>query len=101
LLRFGLDHAAREALADTLSLDQIFFDDFDAAFCIGALGAVWSGEPAASLLANFLAAGKPVAIVPNKINLSPHGTGEGLLITGDGAHAPAQAAHALIGALRS
>jgi putative intracellular protease/amidase len=36
VLRFRKDHFAREALTDTLCLDQVFAEDFEAAYCIGA-----------------------------------------------------------------
>src|SRR4028118_2002601 len=33
--RLQADRIVREAMTDTLSLDQIFLDDFAAAFCVG------------------------------------------------------------------
>jgi len=101
LLRFRLDCVARDALTDTLRLDQIFPDDFDAALCVGSPGPIGDCGQASTVLAAFLAAGKPVAVMPSEHELVPHGTGDGLLITGDGAATPVRAAHALIGSLRS
>ena len=87
--RFGKDFLAREALADTLSLDQVFVEDFQAAYCISALGILTpSGDhPASRLIAQLLAAGRPVAVVSS---------GGGLMITGT---SPLLAADALLGAL--
>lgn len=100
LVRFRGDGEAREALTDTLGLDQIFAGDFDAALCIGSPGKIWDGTPAGGLLAAFLTAAKPVAVIPSDLDLAPHGTGSGLLITGDSAQTPALAAQALLGTLK-
>jgi hypothetical protein len=100
--RFRKDGPSREALTDTIRLDQAYAEDFDGALCFGSPGSIWRpehGSPAASLIADFLVAAKPVAIMPSDLDLAPHGTAEGLLITGDSAGAPLLAAHALIGAL--
>ena len=35
VLRLRKDRLAWEALTDTLSLDQVFAEDFDAAYCLG------------------------------------------------------------------
>jgi hypothetical protein len=85
------DHLAREALADTLSLDQISAADFQAAFCIGASGQIDAGgnHPTSLLLAELLDAGKPVAMLSDV-------SGDRLLITGN---TPRRAAQALLGAL--
>lgn len=101
--RFRADRIAREELNDTLSLDQIYPDDFDAALCIGSPGRIWhqnDGSQAGAVIAAFLAAGKPVGVIPSVLDLAPHGTGEGLLIVGDGAGTPLLAAQALLGVLR-
>jgi putative intracellular protease/amidase len=88
--RLRNDHLAREALVDTLCLDQISAEDFQAAFCIGAAEQIDAGNHRASvLIAQLLDAGKPVAM------LSDIG-GIRLLITGN---APRPAAQALLGAL--
>jgi hypothetical protein len=87
LHRFRADRIARDALTDTLLLDQIWPGDFDALLCLGTPG------PAGDLVATFRKTGKPVAVIPaNRVD-------GGLTITADGADAPLQAARALIGAL--
>jgi hypothetical protein len=100
--RFREDRAARDHLADTLSLAQVYVADFDAAFCIGRPGPLWhpGGEESARLVCKFLTAGKPVAIITKHIESAPHGAGEGLLITGGSAESQMLAAHALLGAIR-
>jgi putative intracellular protease/amidase len=100
--RFREDRAARDHLADTLSLAQVCMADFDAAFCIGRPGPLWypDAEDAARLVCKFLMAGKPVAIIANHIESAPHGAGEGLLITGRSAGSQVMAAHALLAAMR-
>jgi len=102
MARFQHDQAARDALTDTLELDQIDPDDFDGAFCVGVSGSVWPPQvenPAGIMIGKLLEAGKPVAVTPAQIELEPRGAGEGLLITGDRAQAPVLAAKALLGAL--
>ena len=69
--RFMDDRAARDELADTLSLAQIDPEDFDAIFCLGISRDLWNFESHQPqlLLASFLKAGKPVAIFPARINI--------------------------------
>jgi hypothetical protein len=64
--RFMDDRVAREELADTLSLEQIDLEDFDAIFCLGMSRHLWDFENSKprSFLASFLDSGKPVAIFP-------------------------------------
>ena len=100
--RLSKDGQARDALTDTIRLDQAYAEDFEGAICLGAPGPIWrrqSDSPAAALIADFLGAAKPVAIMPSDLDLMPHGAGQGLLITGDSAGTALLAAHALIGAL--
>lgn len=96
--RFKADRNARDELADTLSLDQIIMEDFDAAFCIGFSGRIWGEDGAVSAFVRaFLSAGKPVALVPGKYALvPPEGAGAGLLILGDSEASPFHAARALV-----
>jgi putative intracellular protease/amidase len=91
VLRFRNDRLAREALTDTLRLDQVFAEDFAAAFCVGdpKLLPGAGGERASTLISELLANGRPVAVVSAGLNA-------GLMITGT---APILAANALIGAL--
>lgn len=103
LRRFRQDGEAREALGDTLRLEQLHHEDFDAGFCLGAAGAPWrENDPhaAGALVARLLQAGRPVAVIPAPRDLAPHGAGEGLLIAGDHLASPLQAAQALLGALQ-
>jgi hypothetical protein len=100
--RFRGDSASRDALVDTLALDQVDPGDFDGAFCLGVFGGVWPphiDHPAGAMIGQFLSAGKPVAVVPSQLDLNPQGAGVGLLIAGDLAAAPLLAAKALLGAL--
>jgi putative intracellular protease/amidase len=91
VLRFRRDRVAREALTDTLSLDQVFAEDFQAAYCIGSpeMLAPSGDRPASKLIAQLLVGGRPVAVVSA-------GQSDGLMITGA---SPPLAASALIGAL--
>jgi hypothetical protein len=98
--RFSSDRAAREALTDTIRLDQAFAEDFDAAFCIGHPGAIWRDpNSAGALIAALLKSSKPVAVIPSNFDLTPRGVGSGLLIVGDLATTPVLVALALLGAL--
>ncbi len=100
--RFLSDREARDDLADTLSLDQIVADDFDAAFCIGFSGWVWKTHNLGTgpLIKTFLENGKPVAIIPcQRLDIAPEGSGAGLLIIGDSDQSPVLAAHALLKAV--
>jgi hypothetical protein len=101
--RFRQDRTAMDEFSDTLSLDQVYADDFDAAFCVGLPGPIWRPErrsAAGALISSLLEAGKPVAVMPSGIDLAPKGAGEGLLIVGDGSESSIPAAQALMGAIR-
>jgi putative intracellular protease/amidase len=101
--RLRQDRNALDEFSDTLSLDQVYADDFDAAFCVGLPGPIWRPEhksSAGALISRLLDAGKPVAVMPSGIDLAPKGTSEGLLIVADGSKSPIPAAQALIGAIR-
>jgi putative intracellular protease/amidase len=72
--RFQADRHARDDLANTLQLGQVFVEDFDAGFCIGAPGKLsekGDRSSAGTLIARFLRAGKPVAVMPNRFELEP------------------------------
>lgn len=102
--RFACDTAAREELADTVSLDQIFVADFEGAYCVGRPAPIWHPAIAAcveTVLTQFLASGKPIALVPGMLDLSPHGAGHGLIIIGEAATSAPLAAHALLAAVRA
>jgi 2-keto-3-deoxy-L-rhamnonate aldolase RhmA len=100
--RLKRDRAALDEFSDTIGLDQVYIDDFDAAFCVGHPGAIWrpkSNNSAAGLIARLLDAGKPVAVLPSGIDLDPKGASDGLLIVGDGSKSSIMVAQALLGAL--
>jgi hypothetical protein len=100
--RLKRDRTAIDEFSDTISLDQVYIDDFDAAFCVGHPGAIWrpnNDSPAAGLIARLLDAGKPVAVLPSGIDLDPKGASDGLLIVGDGSKSSVMVAQALLGAL--
>jgi hypothetical protein len=102
--RFQSDRSAREAISDTLKLEQIYPEEFDAVICIGVLehpAHFPDMEAADSVLKAFLAAGRPVAIVPSELEFAPRGSFEGLLITGAEIRAPSLAAKAILAALTS
>jgi len=64
--RFEADAAATAELANTVRLDSVSHDDFDAVFYPGGHGPLWDlAEDAHSiaLIESFVAAGKPVALV--------------------------------------
>jgi hypothetical protein len=101
--RFRQDRMVIDEFSDTISLDQVYTEDFDAAFCIGLPGSIWQPEHASTagaLIARLLDAGKPVAVMPSGVDLAPKGAGGGLLIAGDGSKSPIPVAEALMGALR-
>jgi 2-keto-3-deoxy-L-rhamnonate aldolase RhmA len=103
LQRFKQDRAAMDEFSDTLCLDQVYADDFDAAFCVGLPGSIWRPEhrsSAGALISRLLEAGKPVAVLPSDVDLAPNGVGEGLLIVGDSSNSSIPAAQALMGAVR-
>jgi hypothetical protein len=101
---FQSDRSARDAISDTLKLEQIYPEEFDAAICIGVLeqhpaDIADADATAHPLLKAMLAAGKPVAIVPGELEFAPRGSFEGLLITGAEIRAPSLAAKAILAAL--
>jgi len=66
LKRFKRDHPARTALADTLWLEQVAPEDFDAVFYVGGHGAMCDlpeDRVSQALLAAVHAARKPLALV--------------------------------------
>jgi putative intracellular protease/amidase len=101
--RFRHDQSTVDEFADTLSLDQVYTEDFDAAFCVGLPDSIWRPEhegSAGALISRLLDAGKPVAVLPSGVNLAPNGAGDGLLIVGDSSKSPIPAAQALMAAVR-
>jgi len=100
--RFWKDRGARDAINDTLRIEQICPEDFDAAICIGVLETpshTADVQAVLLLLTALLAGGKPIAIVPGEIEFAPHSSFDGLLIAGDNVRAPCLAARAILAAL--
>ena len=96
------DRRARDAVSDTLRLEQIYPEEFNGAICIGALehpAGLADKEVVQVLLRALLAAGKPVAIAPSAFQFAPQGSFEGLLIAGAEISAPSLAAKAVLAAL--
>jgi putative intracellular protease/amidase len=101
--RFRQDMIAADEFSDTLSLEQVYTEDFDAAFCIGLPGSIWRAEhksTAGALIGRLLDVGKPVAVMPSGVDLAPKGAGDGLLIVGDSSKSLIPVAQALMGAVR-
>jgi putative intracellular protease/amidase len=97
--RFKQDRAAIDEFSDTISLDQVYTGDFDAAFCVGVPGSIWRPEhrhSAGALISRLLDAGKPVAVMPSGVDLAPKGAGDGLLIVGDSSKSSVPVAQALL-----
>lgn len=66
LQRFKHDSRARSALNDTLQLEQIHAEDFDAAFYPGGHGSLWDlsqNKKSAHLIAALYGAKKPLAFI--------------------------------------
>jgi hypothetical protein len=100
--RFQGDRSARDAISDTLKLEQIYPEEFDAVICMGVLELAAPSadtETTHSLLDALIAAGKPVAIVPSELEFVPRGSFEDLLIAGSEIRAPSLAAKAILAAL--
>lgn len=103
MARLKLDRSALDAFADTLRLDQAYVEDFDAAFCVGRPELIWQAgatSSGGSLVAEFLAAGKPVAVTPSRADPDPEGISEGLILIGNSVRASIEIARALIGTIR-
>ena len=90
-IRFRRDRHAREAFADTLCLEQVFAEDFDAAYYIGPSEKLPPGGDnlVSKIVQQLLALGKPIALVSADF-------GAGLMIKGA---SPRSAALALLGTL--
>jgi hypothetical protein len=102
ILRFKQDKVALEEFRETLQFDQIFVEDFDVAFCVGGLDAVWNARDvgaAGFLVAQMLDAGKLIGFTPSRADLAPRGRIECLII-GAAQNSPAFAANALLRTMR-
>ena len=77
--RFEADPAAKAALANTVRLDSVSFEDFDAVFYPGGHGPLWDlaeDKHSAQLIEDTLRAGKPVAVVCHAPAVLRHVTNE-------------------------
>jgi hypothetical protein len=104
LSRFAGDAAAREELADTLTLDQVCVEDFEGAYCVGLQGPIRSDTKAAdvkTVLMRFLSLGKPVALFPSIFTSTKLDVGNGLIITGETVLSARLAAHTLLAGVRA
>jgi glycine/D-amino acid oxidase-like deaminating enzyme len=102
--RLQSERGARDAVSDTLKLEQIYPEEFDGVICIGALedpDHLADVEAARRLLGQLLAAGKPAAIIPSELELGSQGAFEGLLIAGEEMCRPSMAAKAILAALNN
>jgi putative intracellular protease/amidase len=100
--RFLSDRHARDEIAETLPLRDIFVEDFEACILIGGNGSLaeTSDRFASDLIGGFLKAGKPVAVVSGMIGFMPGGTSGLALLSSGGVGVPA-AIRAILAALRS
>lgn len=99
--RFQSDWHARDDLANSLQFGQLFVEDFQGGFCVGEPGAIWRGtdlDSVGALIARFLQAGKPIAVVPSLFDITPTGAADGLLILSDGKWPPIATVRALLAA---
>jgi putative intracellular protease/amidase len=100
--RFKADRKARDVINDLLGLASVCAEDFDAAFCLGPGrfdGSLDTENRAGVLVAQLLAAAKPVAVIAPAPAFVPLDAGDGLLIIGKSIDAPRRAATALLGVL--
>lgn len=77
--RFHADPDARAALANTVRLDSVFADEFDAVFYPGGHGPLWDlaeDKHSKKLIEDTLRAGKPVALVCHAPGVLRHVTNE-------------------------
>ncbi|MER9585802.1 transporter [Mesorhizobium sp. M0276] len=99
--RFQSDWHARDDLANTLQFGQLFVEDFQGGFCVGEPGAIWRAadlDSVGALIARFLRAGRPIAVLPSLFDFTPTGAADGLLILSDGKWPPIATVGALLAA---
>lgn len=100
--RFKTDRLARDVMNDLLDLAAVCAGDFDAALCFEPQGfdrCAGVEDQAGVLVAQLLAAAKPVAAIAPVHTCAALDAGNGLLIIGNGTAAPRLAANALLGAI--
>ncbi|MFC1455203.1 hypothetical protein ACETIH_00290 [Microvirga arabica] len=100
--RFLSDRHARDEIADTLPLRNVFVEDFEACILVGGNGSLKEANErfAEGLIGRFLKAGKPVAAVSGRIDCMPDGCTHGLALLSSGGVGLPAAIRALLAALR-
>lgn len=101
--RFLSDRQARDAIADTLPLRDIFVEDFEACILVGGNGSLAEADDrfAGGLIGRFLRAGKPVAAVSDRIRSIPGGGASGLTLLSSGGVGLPAAIRALLAAVQN
>ncbi len=96
------DRHARDDIADTLPLRDVFVEDFDACILVGGDGSLVEADErfAGGLMGRFLSAGKPVAAVSGRIGFMPGAGISGLALLSSGGVGLPAAIRALLAALR-
>lgn len=100
--RFLSDRHARDEIADTLPLRDVFVEDFVACILIGGNGSLMEADKrfAGGLISEFLKAGKPFAAVSGRIDFMPDGCTCGLALLSSGGVGLPAAIRALLAALQ-
>jgi putative intracellular protease/amidase len=100
--RFLSDRHARDEIADTLPLRDVFVEDFEACILVGGNGSLAEANDrfAEGLIGRFLKAGKPVAAVSGRIDFMPDGCTRGLALLSSGGIGLPAAIRALLAALQ-
>ncbi|QRM31418.1 hypothetical protein [Microvirga sp. VF16] len=103
IARFLSDRQARDEVADTLPLRDVFVEDFEACVVIGGVGPVWepNGSDTHALVGAFLKSGKPVAAICSRSGVAPGGRAGGLTLLSNGGASLPSAIRALLAALRA
>jgi putative intracellular protease/amidase len=100
--RFLSDRHARDDIADTLPLRDVFVEDFEACILVGGNGSLAEADErfAGGLIGRFLKAGKPVTAISGRIGFMPSGGTSGLALLSSGGVGLPAAIRALLAALR-
>jgi hypothetical protein len=100
--RFKDDRQARDVMNDLVDLASVCAGDFDGALCLSPQRDNSNAnvkDHAGALVAQLLAATKPVAVIAPLHAYAPPEAGNGLLMIGNSNEAPRLAANALLGAI--
>jgi putative intracellular protease/amidase len=100
--QFLSDRHARDEIADTLPLRDVFVEDFEACILVGCNGSLAEADDrfAGGLIGRFLKAGKPVAAVSGRVQLIPGGGTSGLALLSSGEVELPAAIRALLAAVQ-